>query len=108
MTPGERLLASLAVAMAPDRAAPLLSRLGSAGARLVRAHAERLVPAPRGERLAALAAALAAAHAAAARPPPPAERARVAEVLLALRSGHLPGPAVSPALARLCRERLAP
>jgi hypothetical protein len=107
MTPADRLLACLAAAMAPQRATALLSRLGSAGAGPALAHGERLALAGRGDRLAALAAALASAHAAApARQPPTAERAPVAGVLLALRSGLAPPVAVSPALARLCRERL--
>ncbi|WP_242356211.1 MULTISPECIES: hypothetical protein [Anaeromyxobacter] len=105
MNPADRLLASLAAAFAPQRAAALLARLGSADLREVRAHAERLAPGSRAERLAALAAALAAAHRGAPTPPAPAERPRVAEILRAVRRG-LPAPTAAPALARLCRERL--
>ncbi|WP_041448107.1 hypothetical protein [Anaeromyxobacter sp. Fw109-5] len=107
MSPADRLLACLAAAMAPQRAPALLSRLGSAGAGAALAHGGRLALTGRGDRLAALAAALASAHAAApARPSPTAERASVTGVLLALRGGLAPPAAVSPVLARLCRERL--
>ena len=61
MTRGRRRLAALAATLAPARAARLLSRLGDPeGAAAVRL-AERLAPAPRRVRLAALAAALAEA-----------------------------------------------
>ena len=106
MSPADRLLAALAAAFAPDRAVALLARLGSADAGSARAHAERLAPASRVERLAAVAAALAAVHAVApARTSAAPERARVEGVLLALRRGLVPAK-VSPALVRICRERL--
>ncbi|WP_242346461.1 hypothetical protein [Anaeromyxobacter terrae] len=107
MNPSDRLLASLAAAFAPERAPALLARLGSADIREVRAHAERLAPGSRAERLAALAAALAAAYRGAPVPPNPSERPRIAEILRAVRRG-LPAPAVAPALSRICRERLGP
>jgi hypothetical protein len=65
VTGGRRRLAALAAALAPARAARLLSRLGDPdGAAVVRL-AEGLATAPRRLRLAALAAALAEAGAAA-------------------------------------------
>lgn len=107
MSPADRLLASLAAALAPEHAAALLARLGSANAGLARAYAERLVPGSRAERLSAVAAALAAVHTLApGREAPSCERARVNDVLLALRLGFAPRAAVSAALVRICRERL--
>jgi hypothetical protein len=107
VSPADRLLAALAAALVPERAAVLLARLGSADAGTARAHAERLAAASRAERLSAVAAAVAAVHGGApGRPSSPGERPRVAGVLRALRGGLGPGPAVSPALLRVCRERL--
>jgi hypothetical protein len=103
----DRLLASLAAAIAPQRAAALLARLGSADAGQARAHAERLVPATRAERLSAVAAALAAVHAGTSRRPSPSgERTRIGNLLLTLGRGLVLADPVSPALVRICRERL--
>jgi hypothetical protein len=108
VSPADRLLASLAAALAPERAAAFLARLCSADAGQARADAERLVPTSRAERLSAVAAALAAVHTGAERPAPSCERTRVGGVLLALRSGLVPHAAVAPALVRICRELLGP
>ncbi|HSD19218.1 MAG TPA: hypothetical protein VLC54_04235 [Anaeromyxobacter sp.] len=109
MSPADRLLASLAAAIVPERAAALLARLGSADAGQARAHAERLAPTSRAERLSAVAAALAAVHTGAPeRPAASCERARVGGVLLCLRRGLLPHAAVAPALVRICRQLLGP
>jgi hypothetical protein len=107
--PANCLLASLAAAFAPEHAAALLARLGSADAGQAREHAERLVPGSRAARLSAVAAALAALHTQTPRRPAPScERTRVGDVLLALRLGFVPPAEVSAALTRICREQLGP
>jgi hypothetical protein len=81
VTPELRLLATLAVALAPSRAPRLLGRLGLPGGAEAIRLAEALALAPRRTRLAALAAAISAAAPAPAlrpgevrpvHPPPPA------------------------------------
>lgn len=106
MTPDDHLLASLAAALAPARAAALLARLP--GARGLPAHAAARAGAPRAERLRALAAALAASRGSPARAEAAAagERPRVAALLRRLGSGASTPPGVSPLLLRLLRERL--
>jgi hypothetical protein len=103
-------VATLAALLAPARAPGLLARLGTPGARDASAHAQRLLAAPRPERLQALSAALAPGREARGRTEALAslERERVAALLRALGAdGAHPGPAPgSPLLLRLCRERL--
>jgi hypothetical protein len=101
-------LATLAALFAPGSASSLLARLDRASASAALAHAVRLAAAPRAERLAALAAALAndgdfraRAAAAASR-----ERPALAARLRRLGEGLPPEEIASPALRRLCRERL--
>jgi hypothetical protein len=105
VTEADRVLAALAAALAPAAAPALLARLAAPGAPGAAGLARRLAGRGRGERLAALASALAAA--AEAVPPGGAtgERPRVAALLVALRAGAAPT-CRSPALVRLCRERL--
>jgi len=105
VTGGVRRLCALAALFAPERAGALVGRLAGAtpdGAR----EAGRLVASARRERLRALAEALTLAL-----PGPDAEalaaseRPAVAAVLRAVAAG-LPAGVASPALVRLCRERL--
>lgn len=107
MTARPRLVA-LAALFAPDRAASMLARLPATEGIDAAADAARLAAAPRRERLHALATALEQGRddrrtraASAAR----LERPRVAAVLRRAGEGA-GGEEPSPALARLCRERI--
>jgi hypothetical protein len=108
MSPADRRLAVLVAAFAPAHAARLLTRLGSASATEVAAQVERLVEAPRRERLAALAGALVPERTAPLRAEEVAraERPRTAAVCAALGGIGRAALGASPALIRLCRSRL--
>lgn len=107
MTAADRRLGALLAAFAPARARELAARLGDASAPGLAAHAARLAAAARRERLAAVAAALAPERAGPrgmATGLLAAERPRVA-LLLAEAGQRVRPPRVSPALARLLRDR---
>jgi hypothetical protein len=102
-------LAALAALLAPALASNLLVRLGTPGAREASAHAQRLVVAPRRERLQALSAALAGdarALAASSETAASLERRAVAAVVRAVGAGEVAAGAARacPILLRLCRE----
>jgi hypothetical protein len=104
-------LAALAALFAPAFASNLLLRLGTPGAREASAGAQRLVAAPRRERLQALSAALAPderALAASSEAAASVERRAVAAVVRAVGAGEVDAGAarVCPLLLRLCRERI--
>jgi hypothetical protein len=109
VTSDDRTVAALAAVFAPAAAGALLFRLATPGAPAAREHAVRLAASSRDDRLGALAAALGEA-----RPGGPgqgeraaaAERPRVARALRAIAAGSAPAD-LAPALARLCRGRLA-
>ncbi len=109
MTAADRRLAALAALFAPGSAVALLARLGGAGRADPVGYAARLAAAPRRDRLAALSAAVAidpdVAHAR-AEAVATAERPRVAALLRTLAAGGGADAGVSPALIRLCRERI--
>jgi hypothetical protein len=109
VTADDRRLAALAALFAPARAAALLGRRSS-GADEVAALAGRLAAIDRRARLEE--ASLALAPQEESRAPEASEeialreRRRVAGVLRSLATGVAVPPEVSPALVRLCRERL--
>jgi hypothetical protein len=101
-----RTLTALAAAFAPDRARALVARIACVEAEALSADAARLAARDRRERMAALSKALAAGlNGPPGSDPPGPERAPVAAVLRALRSGSALPQGASPALVRLCRER---
>ncbi|HEX9307005.1 MAG TPA: hypothetical protein VF894_05905 [Anaeromyxobacter sp.] len=109
MTEADRRLVALAAALAQDRAGPLLSRLATPGASDAVAHAQRLARSTRRERLQALAAALATDHRPArslAEELAALERPRLARLLRSVAAGTPDAGGASPALLRLCRERI--
>jgi hypothetical protein len=109
VTEEDRRLATLVALFAPARAAEMLARLGTPGTRDASAHAARLVAAGRRERLEELSAVLCPDEST-ARPSSERiaslERGRVATIVRAVAAGVTPPGDVSPALVRLCRERL--
>jgi hypothetical protein len=110
VTGEDRRLAALAAVFVPARAAETLGRLATPCAREAIALAARLAAAGRRERLDELSSALAPDDARAPSawdPIASRERGRVAALVRAIAAGLPLPPEVSPALVRLCRERLA-
>lgn len=108
MTDGDRRLASLAAAFAPQRAPALVARLSGACAPDAARHVAHLAAAPREERLRSLSEALAfVLDPALVETAAALERPAVAAVLRALSAdGCTSATGASGVLVRLCRERL--